>query len=47
MEASDAGYQHRGLVHGPDQASHSHLIGFLGLQVEVGVPADQEGAAAG
>lgn len=42
MEAPDAGYQHRGLVHGPDGASHGHLIGFLSLQVEVGVPGDHE-----
>ena len=42
MEASDAGYQHRGLVHGPDQASHGHLISLLGLQVKVGVPGDQK-----
>lgn len=38
MEASDANYQHRGLVHGPDQAFHGHLVGLLGLQIEVGVP---------
>lgn len=42
MEAPDASYQHRGLVHGSDGASHSHLIGFLRLQVDVGVPGDQE-----
>lgn len=43
MEASNARYQHRGLVHGPDQASHGHVVGLLGLQVEVGVPGDEKG----
>lgn len=47
MEASDASYQHWGLVHGSDQASHGHFIGLLGLQVKVGIPGDQEAGRLG
>lgn len=38
MQAADAGDEHRGLVHGPDHTLYSHLVGLLGLQVQVGVP---------
>lgn len=42
MQAADASDEHRGLVHGPDHALHSPLVGLLGLQVQVGVPGIQE-----
>lgn len=37
MQAADARDEHGGLVHGPDHTLHSHLIGLLGFQVQVGV----------
>lgn len=43
MQAADARDEHRGLAHGPDHTLHSHLIGLLGLQVQVGVPGRQRG----
>lgn len=43
MQAADARDEHGGLVHGPDHTLHSHLIGLLGLQVQVGVPEIREG----
>lgn len=42
MQATDARDEHWGLVHGPDHTLHGHLIGLLGLQVQVGVPGIQE-----
>jgi hypothetical protein len=43
VQAADARDEHGGLVHGPDHTLHSHLIGLLGFQVQVGVPGIWEG----
>lgn len=37
VQESVASDEHWGLVHGPDHALHSPLVGILGLQVQVGV----------